>query len=200
MGLDSRPDRLGGASHGIPGAAGQPPLPKMLRKSKGAAGRSSLRTSRRATRALSCQLLNGLLADSMVLYEHYRKDNLLVCDPSDRGLRALLDQHAGEQRELIERTVERVRLLGGFATVPRQVVELTVISRPPNDREEVPEMLSRLIEAHERIIARIRDAITATTASGDSGTNELLKDMLRRHELHAWSIAEQLVDTTALSA
>ncbi|MGA2530175.1 MAG: ferritin-like domain-containing protein [Acidimicrobiales bacterium] len=145
-------------------------------------------------------MLNELVADSMVLYEHYRKDDFLLQDPSDRDLHALLDRYSGEQRQLIELTVDRVRTLGGIATVPRQVVELTVISRPPKGAEEAPDVLSRLIEVHERVIGRIRDAIAAIATSGDDRTRDLLKGMLRSHERQLWSLAELLVDTTALSA
>jgi starvation-inducible DNA-binding protein len=52
---------------------------------------------------------------------------------------------------------------GGVAVGdPRQVAEITTIPRPPNGVEEVPAMLSRLLEAHEVIIAKVRDAITRT--------------------------------------
>ena len=57
-------------------------------------------------------------------------------------------------------------------------------------------MLSRLLEAHEVIISDVRDAITATAANRDDGINDMLMgDMLRRHELQVWFVAEHLVDT-----
>jgi hypothetical protein len=37
-------------------------------------------------------------------------------------------------------------------------------------------MLSRLLEAHELIISRVRQAITATAANRDDGTNDMLID------------------------
>ena len=62
-------------------------------------------------------------------------------------------------------------------------------------------MLSRLLEAHELIIAGVRDAITATATNGDYGTNDLLVgDVLRRHELQVWFLAEHLVDTPVTRA
>ncbi len=92
---------------------------------------------------------------------------------------------------------ERVQTLGGVAVAdPRHVAEVTTIPRPPNGAEEVPAMLSRLLEAHEIIIAKVRDAITRTAANRDDGTNDLLmSDVLRRHELQVWFVAEHLVDT-----
>ena len=66
-------------------------------------------------------------------------------------------------------------------------------------QSQVPAMLSRLLEAHEMIIAKVRHAVTRTAANDDSGTNDLLvSDVLRRHELQVWFLAEHLVDTPAV--
>jgi starvation-inducible DNA-binding protein len=115
-------------------------------------------------------------------------------------LHLLLDKHAGEQLELVDLLAERVQTLGGVAVAdPRHVAEITTIPRPPNGVEEVPAMLSRLLEAHEIVIAKIREAITRTAANRDDGTNDMLMgDLLRRHEMQVWFLAEHLVDTPAV--
>ena len=145
----------------------------------------------------SCMLLNQVLADSMILFSHYKKHHWLVRGETFYQLHLLLDKHAGEQLELIDLIAERVQTLGGVAIAdPRHVAEVTAIPRPPNGAEEVPVMLSRLLEAHETIITKVRDAITVTQNNRDDGTNDLLmSDVLRRHELQVWFIAEHLVDT-----
>ena len=62
-------------------------------------------------------------------------------------------------------------------------------------------MLSRLLEAHELIIGRVRGSITATATNGGDGTNDLLVgDVLRRHEMQVWFLAEHLVDTPVTRA
>ena len=77
--------------------------------------------------------------------------------------------------------------------------EVTKIKRPPNGVEEVPVMLSRLLEAHEVIIGELRGAIDKTAADRDSGTNDLLvSQVLRTNELQVWFLAEHLVDTPLL--
>ena len=145
----------------------------------------------------TCQLLNRILADSMILHSHYKKYHWLMRGQTFYQLHLLLDKHAGEQLELIELIAERVQTLGGVAIAdPRHVAEVTSIPRPPNGVEEVPVMLSRLLEAHETIVTEVRDAIAATAANCDDGSNDLLmSDVLRRHELQVWFIAEHLVDT-----
>jgi starvation-inducible DNA-binding protein len=150
----------------------------------------------------SCQLLNHILADSVILYSLYKKHHWLVRGHTFYQLHLLLDKHADEHLELIDLLAERVQTLGGVAVAdPRHVAEITTIPRPPNGAEEVPAMLSRLLEAHEIVIAKIRDAITRTAANRDDGTNDMLmSDLLRRHELQVWFLAEHLVDTPVVRA
>jgi starvation-inducible DNA-binding protein len=48
-------------------------------------------------------------------------------------------------------------------------------------------MLSRLLEAYERIITELREAITETAANRNDGTNDLLvSDVLRTNESQVW--------------
>jgi Ferritin-like domain len=66
---------------------------------------------------------------------------------------------------------ERVQTLGGVAIGdPRHVAEITTIPRPPNGAEEVPAMLSRLLEAHEMILIDAHDAAARAAEMGDDGT------------------------------
>ena len=150
----------------------------------------------------SCQALNHILADSMMLYSLYKKHHWLMRGHTFYQLHLLLDKHAGEQLELIDLLAERVQTMGGVAVAdPRHAAEITTVPRPPNGAEEVPAMLSRLLEAHEIVITKVRDAITRTMANRDDGTNDLLmSDVLRRHELQVWFLAEHLVDTPAVRA
>jgi starvation-inducible DNA-binding protein len=147
-------------------------------------------------RAESCQLLNQVLADSMILYNLYKKHHWLVRGPTFYQLHLLLDKHAEEQLKLIDLLGERVQTLGGVAIAdPRHVAEVTTVPRPPDGVEEVPAMLSRLLEAHEIVIEKVRDAITATAGNRDDGSNDLLmSEVLRTNELQVWFVAEHLVN------
>lgn len=150
----------------------------------------------------SCQLLNQILADSLILYNLYKKHHWVMRGPTFYQLHLLLDKHATEQLELIDTIAERVQTLGGVAIAdPRHVAEVTTIERPPNGVEEVPVMLSRLLTAHETIITQIREAIEKTTQNSDGGTNDLLmSDVLRTHEMQVWFLSEHLVDTPLVRA
>jgi starvation-inducible DNA-binding protein len=153
-------------------------------------------------RVSSCQALNQTLADSIILYNLYKKHHWLMRGHTFYQLHLLLDKHAGEQLELIDLMGERVQTLGGIAVAdPRHVAEVTKIPRPPNGAEEVPAMLSRLLEAHEVIIAEAREGADKADQVGDHGTNDILvSEVIRTNELQTWFIAEHLVDTPLVRA
>jgi len=154
------------------------------------------------TRMYSCQRLNQLLADSQVLYALYKKHHWLMRGATFYQLHLLLDKHADEQLALVDKIAERVQTLGGVAVGdPRHVAELTKVPRPPDGCEEVPAMLSRLLEAHELILGDAHDAAARVAALGDDGSNDLLvSDVIRTGELQAWFLAEHLVDTPLVRA
>jgi starvation-inducible DNA-binding protein len=147
-------------------------------------------------RASSSRLLNEILSDTMVLYNMYKKHHWLVAGPTFYMLHLLFDKHAEEQNELVDLVAERVQSLGGIAVGdPRHAAELTTIERPPDGAEEVAVMIDRTLRAHETIIKKVRAGIKTTEESGDWGTNDLLmSDVLRRHELQVWFLAEHVVD------
>ncbi|MEO5884537.1 MAG: DNA starvation/stationary phase protection protein [Candidatus Limnocylindrales bacterium] len=147
-------------------------------------------------RMASCQLLNEILADTMVLYALYKKHHWLVAGPTFYQLHLLFDKHAEEQLELVDLLAERVQSLGGIAVGdPRHAAELTSIERPPDGAEDVPAMVHRLLDAHETVIEKVRRGIEKTEKSADWGSNDLLMgDLLRRHELQVWFVAEHVVD------
>ena len=153
-------------------------------------------------RGLSAQLLNAILADTTILYALYKKHHWLVAGPTFYQLHLLFDKHAEEQLELIDLIAERIQSLGGIAVGdPRHAAELTSIPRQPDGAEEVPVMISRLLDAHEIIIEKVREALDATEKSKDLGTNDLLMgDVLRRHELQVWFVAEHVVDVPLTKA
>lgn len=144
----------------------------------------------------SCRLLNEILADTTILYALYKKHHWLVAGPTFYQLHLLFDKHAEEQLELVDLIAERVQSLGGIAVGdPRHAAELTSIPRPPDGAEEVSVLLGRLLEAHQIIIRKVRDGIERTEKNGDWGSNDILmSDVLRRHELQVWFVAEHVVD------
>ncbi|MFF8374303.1 Dps family protein [Streptomyces lydicus] len=153
-------------------------------------------------RMYSCQRLNRVLADTQILYGLYKKHHWLMRGATFYQLHLVLDKHAGEQLDIIDTITERVQSLGGVAVGdPRHVAEITSIPRPPDGVEEVPAMLSRLLEAHETILIDAHDAAARTAEYGDDGTIDLLvSQVIRTGERQAWFLAEHLVDTPLVRA
>ncbi|MFI9042633.1 Dps family protein [Streptomyces sp. NPDC053726] len=148
-------------------------------------------------RMYSCQRLNKVLADTQILYGLYKKHHWLMRGATFYQLHLVLAKHAGEQLELVDTIAERVQSLGGVAVGdPRHVAEITSVPRPPDGVEEVPAMLSRLLEAHEAILVDAHDAAARAAELGDDGTNDLLvSQVIRIGELQSWFLVGHLVDT-----
>jgi starvation-inducible DNA-binding protein len=141
--------------------------------------------------------LNRILSDTRILHDLYKKTHWLMRGPTFYQLHLLMDKHAKEQEELVDLLAERVQTLGAIAVGdPRHVAELTRIERPPDGAEEVPAMLSRLLDAHEQIIRATRKLAARAEELDDLATNDILvSDVLRTNELQVWFVAEHLVDT-----
>jgi starvation-inducible DNA-binding protein len=202
----SIPNRNGGShANGRRGSA-RSPEPLLVQKAPELQRFGSLRLLPIAlsaeARGQSAEILNGILADTTILYALYKKHHWLVAGPTFYQLHLLFDKHAEEQLELIDLIAERIQSLGGIAVGdPRHAAELTTIPRPPDGAEEVPVMISRLLDAHETIIEKVRKGLDATEKNKDLGTNDLLMgDVLRRHELQVWFVAEHLVDVPLTKA
>ena len=153
-------------------------------------------------RSESCTLLNEILADTTILYGLYKKAHWNAAGPTFYQLHLLFDKHAEEQLELTDEIAERVQMLGGISVGdPRHAAELTTIERAPDGAEEIPVVLDRLLAAHETILEKVRKGIETTEESKDFGSNDLLMgDVLRRHEMQVWFLAEHVVDSPLVDA
>jgi starvation-inducible DNA-binding protein len=154
------------------------------------------------TRLYASQRLNQLLADTQILYALYKKHHWLMRGHTFYQLHLLLDKHAGKQLELVDKIAERVQTLGAVAVGdPRHTAEISRIPRAPDGCEEVPAMLSRMLEAHEMILIDAHDAATRLAKLGDDGSNDLIVgDVIRTGEVQTWFLAEHLVDTPSVRA
>src|SRR5437868_11141845 len=146
--------------------------------------------------------LNQLLADSMTLRDLYKKAHWQVMGPTFYQLHLLYDKHFGEQVEIVDTIAERIQLLGGLAiAMAHDVAETAQIKRPPRGREEIPVVISRLLDAHQVIIRQCREIADRADKLGDHGTNDrVVSDVLRTNELQSWFISEHLVEMPLIHA
>ena len=148
----------------------------------------------RDARAESVSVLNQILADTMTLRDLYKKHHWQTSGATFYPLHLLFDKHYDGQAELIDAIAERVQILGGISiAMAADVAETTTLERPSRDREAPSLQLSRLIEAHERVLYGARIAARRAAELGDDGTNDLLvSDVIRTNEKQAWFIQEQV--------
>jgi starvation-inducible DNA-binding protein len=140
--------------------------------------------------------LNLLLADTAVLRDLYKKAHWQVAGPTFYQLHLLFDKHFGEQVELVDLIAERIQILGGVSVATaHDVAELTRLERAPRDREEVPVVISRLLEAQESILKEAHAFAKKAADLGDDGTNDLLvSNVVRTNEMQVWFVSEHLVE------
>ena len=155
-----------------------------------------------AVRLDSVGMLNQLLADTMTMRDLYKKAHWQVTGPTFYQLHLLFDAHYEKQSEIIDLIAERIQMLGGVTVaLSFDVAELTSIPRAPRDREEVPVMISRILQAHQIILKQCHDIAKKADESGDDGTNDLaVSDVMRENEQELWFVSEHLVDTPLIHA
>ncbi len=153
-------------------------------------------------RQANCTMLNQLLADTITLYSLYKKAHWQVKGHTFYQLHLLFDKHAEEQLELVDMIAERVQMLGGVSTgMPAAVAKLSKIENPPDGVEEIPAVISRLLEAHETICNEVNEGIDQSEENKDWGTNDMLMgDVLRTNQMQVWFVGENLVDTPLVRA
>ena len=145
----------------------------------------------------SVTMLNQMLADTITLRDMYKKHHWQVVGPTFYQLHLLYDKHYEEQAVLVDSIAERIQILGGVAVaMAADVAELSSIPRVPRDREEAPVQVSRLLDAHQRILKNCHDYAKKADDAGDDGTNDLLvSELMRTNELQVWFISEHLVES-----
>jgi starvation-inducible DNA-binding protein len=138
----------------------------------------------------------------MTLRDLYKKAHWQVTGATFYSMHLLFDKHYQEQAELVDTIAERIQMLGGVCVaMAHDVAEMTRIERPPRGREELPVVLSRLLEAHECILEEARKTAKRASQVEDDGTNDLVvSNIIRTHEMQVWFLSEHLVETPLVRA
>ncbi|MFD2720723.1 Dps family protein [Hymenobacter monticola] len=154
------------------------------------------------TRQSSVTALNQLLADTITLRDMYKKHHWQVVGPTFYQLHLLYDKHYEEQSVLVDAIAERIQILGGVAVaMAHDVAELSSIPRVPRDREEAPVQVSRLLDAHQRLLKNCHDFADKADEDGDDGTNDLIvSQLIRTNEMQVWFVSEHVVDSPLIQA
>ena len=140
------------------------------------------------------KLLNVLLSDEYLLYVKTQNYHWNVTGLMFNDLHLFFGKQHEELASIVDMVAERVRALGGKALgTMQEFLDNARIREFSGNAPEAKEMLKNLLNDHESIIRSLRVDIDATSDEfEDMGTNNLLSDLITKHEKMAWMLRAYL--------
>lgn len=137
--------------------------------------------------------LNGVLADTYVLYMKTHAYHWNVTGPQFQTLHTMFETQYREMWAALDEIAERVRALGAFAPASgRAFAKLATIDSADETPPAATDMIQNLLDAHETLIRRARQALDIAGEAGDAASEDLLTIRLQIHEKTAWMLRAML--------
>lgn len=145
-------------------------------------------------RKQSAAALNTLLANEYVLYVKTLNYHWNVKGPLFGPLHELFKGQYEALEKIIDDVAERARALNEPAIATMQeFLKLSELKETPGAQLDEGEMIKDLLDGHEAIIRFIRVAQqNAAEKFKDMGTNNLLLNLIEKHEKIAWMLRAHL--------
>lgn len=137
--------------------------------------------------------LNILLANEYVLYTKTLKYHWNVVGKEFGPLHAMFNTQYEELLEIADKVAERVRALEfhAFGTL-QEFAKATSIKEAPGKYPKDMAMIKDLLDGYEIIIKQMRGITDFSAKINDMGTNNMLGDLLEKHEKTAWMLRAHL--------
>ncbi len=137
--------------------------------------------------------LNILLANEYVLYTKTLKYHWNVEGKWFGQLHAMFNKQYEELLEVADTVAERVRALEheAFGTL-HEFAKATSIKETPGKNPKDVGMIKDLLDGYEIIIKQVREITDFSAKINDMGTNNMLCDLLEKHEKTAWMLRAHL--------
>lgn len=144
------------------------------------------------------EAINPIIADTIALYIKTQNYHWHLSGIHFRDLHLLFDEHAAELIGALDPLAERVRKIGGNTIRSVGMVQ-DLMTLQDDDEEFVPaeQMVRRLLDDNRRVVASLRKAIEICEKNNDSGTTNLLEDLLDAAEKRVWFLFETVQGTDA---
>lgn len=140
-------------------------------------------------RTAVAEALNGVLADTYTLYMKTHSYHWNVTGPQFHSLHNLFEEQYREMWAALDEIAERVRALGLFApTSGKTLSELTGLENADSQPPAAPQMIKNLLEDHEKLIRRAREALETADEADDVASEDLLTQRIQIHEKTAWML------------
>lgn len=135
----------------------------------------------------SVEVLGGVLADSIDLYNMTRHAHWNVKGPQFLSLHELFEQFYTQLATDIDDVAERLVTLGGTAMGVSQAIPGTTRLPPyPAEIRQGQEHLVQLLQRYGRVAKALREGIDATDEAGDADTADLLTGLSRNIDKAVW--------------
>jgi starvation-inducible DNA-binding protein len=143
-----------------------------------------------ASRAVTVAL-NGILADTFVLYVKTKNFHWHVSGPHFRDYHLMFDEQADQILASVDELAERVRKIGGTTLHSvAHIAKLTTLGENNSDFVEPQDMLAELIRDHQHIVASMRKAHKVSEDNDDIATASLLETLVDGAERRLWFLFE----------
>lgn len=130
-----------------------------------------------------------ILADTFQLYLKTHAYHWNVTGPQFPQLHALFSDQYTEMWNALDELAERIRALGVAApTNAAAFARLSPIASAPDSPPDSKRMILDLLEGHEAMASRLREAIAVAEEAGDAATADLLTGRVAIHEKAAWML------------
>jgi starvation-inducible DNA-binding protein len=142
------------------------------------------------------EIVNPLIADAFALYVKTKNYHWHLYGAHFDNYHKMFDEQAEAIFDSIDAMAERVRKIGG-ATIKSvsHISQLQTIEDDNDDLVPPEKMVRRLAEDNGRMAKAIHDAIHVCDKNRDTGTSNLLQDILDKTERREWFLFETLQET-----
>jgi len=141
------------------------------------------------TRKGSAEVLVRILANQHVLYLKTRNFHWNLRGPRFHSLHEFFEKQYRSLEEQIDRTAERVRMLGGASPGSmHEFVDLATLKECSGELIAGEDALEVLRADHESVAGELREAVDRLGETGDAGTEDFATSLLQAHEEAAWML------------
>ncbi|MEO1013585.1 MAG: DNA starvation/stationary phase protection protein [Pseudomonadota bacterium] len=135
------------------------------------------------------EALNGVLADTYVLYMKTHSYHWNVTGPQFHTLHTMFEEQYREMWAALDELAERVRALGHFAPASGAAfIERAAIESAEAEPPAAGDMIKTLLADHEALIRRAREALETADDADDDASEDLLTQRIQSHEKTAWML------------
>lgn len=132
--------------------------------------------------------LNGILADSFVLYYKTHASHWNVEGREFKSLHDLFMLQYTELWNALDVLAERIRALDSYAPVSMKELLKTASLGECGQNRDAMQMVRDLADDHEALSVNLSKGVTIATDAGDQATADLLTERLGIHEKTAWML------------